>query len=581
MQRSSDRRLVLTHLRPPGRSAAALVAAVLATTVLPLLAPQLTRRIVDGAMAGDPTGSLLVLAGLYLAVAVVGQLARVGTAWLASRLAWDGTNRLRERLAEHALDLDLGWHAQRTPGEMIERVDGDVVALADFVVALLLDVVASVLLLIGVLALVTLTDARIGLVLWLYVVVVSVFVFRLQRRAVPAATALRSATAGLFGHVEERLNAIEDIRANGAGAHVVNRFHEASAEVYRADLRAERASGMVFVLTSLAFAGATAMVLALAVLGYRASSLTVGTLVLLFQYTQMVRHPVERIIDQIEQYQKALAGVARISQLLGEQPGLRPPAGGGRHLAEGPLALELDDVSFAYASDDHVIRHVRLRLGAGRSLGLVGRTGSGKSTVARLLLRLYDPTDGAVRVGGIDLREADPASLRRRVAMVTQDVQLFAASVRDNLALFRSAVSADEARLHAALTEVGLWPWFDSLPDGLDSLLGPGGTGLSAGEAQLLALARAFLADPGLVVLDEPSSRLDPATEALIEEAIGRLLRGRTAVVIAHRLSSLDRVDEIAVVEDGALVEYGPRAELVADPDSRFSGLLAMARSEG
>jgi ABC-type multidrug transport system fused ATPase/permease subunit len=574
--RPDHRRLLLAHLWPGRRAAALLAAAVLTMTVLPLIAPQLTRLIIDGAIAGDPIASLVTLALLYLAVTIGAQAAGVATAWLASRLAWDGTNRLRERLAEHALALDIAFHGRRTPGELIERVDGDVVALAEFVVSFLLDVLGSFLLLLGVLILVFAADARIGAVLLVYAAIIGVLLLRLQRRAVPAATEVREAMAQLMGNLEERLAGMEDIRANGAGDHVVRRFHEASADVYQADLKAERIGGGVFALTNLAFAGATAVVLAGAVLLTRSQTLTIGTAVLLFQYTQMVRHPFERMIDQLQQYQKALASIARIGGLLAERPSLPEPVGGGRSLPPGALSVELEDVGFAYADDDEVVlADIDLHLPAGASLGLVGRTGSGKTTIARLLLRLYDPTEGTVRLGGVDLRQAQEASLRRRVAVVTQDVQLFSASIRDNLTLFRDGV--DDAELLDVLDQLGLGPWLAAIPDGLDGELGPGGVGLSAGEAQLLAFARAFLSDPGLVVLDEASSRLDPGTEAVIERAIDRLLRGRTAVLIAHRLSSLERVDAIAVVDGGRVVEQGRRTELAADPDSRFAHLLAAA----
>jgi ABC-type multidrug transport system fused ATPase/permease subunit len=572
----NSRRLLAAYLWPGRREAALLAAAILTMTALPLVGPQLTRLIIDGAIAGDPMGTLVGLALLYLVLALGAQAAGVATAWLASRLAWDGTNRLRERLAQQALDLDIAFHGRRTPGELIERVDGDVVALAEFVVAFLLEVVGSMLLLVGVLVLVMAADVQIGAVLIVYAAIIGVLLVRLQRRAVPAATEVREAMAQLMGGLEERLTGLEDIRANGAGDHAVRRFHEASADVYRADLKAERIGGGVYAVTNVAFAGATAVVLAGAVLLTGSDALTIGTAVLLFQYTQMVRQPFERMIDQLQQYQKALASVARIGDLLAERPALPEPIGGGRALPAGALSVELDGVGFAYADDDEVVLDdVTIELPAGSSLGLVGRTGSGKTTIARLLLRLYDPTEGAVRLGGVDLRQAQPASLRRRVAVVTQDVQLFSASIRDNLTLFREGF--DDADLVDALEQLGLGPWLTAQPGGLDAELGPGGVGLSAGEAQLLAFARAFLSDPGLVVLDEASSRLDPGTEAVIERAIDRLLRGRSAVLIAHRLSSLAKVDAISVVDDGRIVEQGPRVALAADPGSRFAHLLSAA----
>src|SRR5439155_17638620 len=191
---------------------------------------------------------------------------------------------------------------------------------------------------------------------------------------------------------------------------------------------------------------------------------------------------------------------------------------------------------------------------------LVGRTGSGKTSITRLLLRLYDPDDGAVLLDGVDLREVGVDDLRRRVAMVTQEVQLFRASLRENLTLFGTHPVSD-ADLRALVIELGLGGWLDAQTDGLDTELGPDGSGMSAGEAQLLALGRAFLADPGLVILDEASSRLDPETEVLVERAVSRLIHGRTAVLVAHRLSSLDAVDAIAVVEHGRIVEHGRRTD--------------------
>jgi ATP-binding cassette, subfamily B, bacterial len=578
-------RLLRAELRPRGIALVGLAGALVAVTALPLLGPQLMRRFVDGAAGGRPLSALVVLAVAYLVVALAGQGARLFAAWLAARTAWDVSNRLRERLATHALSLDLAFHVGRTPGELIERVDGDVEAVSEFIVAFLLDIVASALLLAGTLVLVTSEDVRLGLALGAYVGVVALILVRLKRQAVPALTAYRESVAQLFGQLEERLAGAEDIRANGAGAHVLRRFDESSAGVYRANLRANGAQARLFGAVYLGSALGTAVLLGLGLVLHRRGALSIGGAVALFQYTQLVREPLEAMTDQLQQLQEAQAGAGRLTELLEERSVLPSPPGGGVSLPPGPLSLELDDVSFAYADDgEEVLRQVSLAVAAGRSLGLVGRTGSGKTTLARLLLRLSDPTEGAVRLGGVDLRQVAPAELRRRVAVVTQDVQLFAASVRDNLTLFRSddggdLAWSDDDRLTGVLTDLGLGPWLRSLPDGLDTELGPGGTGLSAGEAQLLAFARAFLGDAGLVILDEASSRLDPATEALVERAVGRLLSGRTAVLIAHRLSSLDRVDEVAVLHGGRIVERGARADLARDAGSRFARLLATGRT--
>jgi ATP-binding cassette subfamily B protein len=211
-------------------------------------------------------------------------------------------------------------------------------------------------------------------------------------------------------------------------------------------------------------------------------------------------------------------------------------------------------------------------------LGVLGRTGSGKTSMTRLLFRLYDPQEGAVCLNGVDLRDTQLSSIRGRVGMVTQDIHLFHASLRNNLTLFDRSIP--DERIEEVLRDLGLETWYGSLPEGLDTVLGPGGGSLSAGEAQLLAFARIFLRDPGLVVLDEASSRLDPATERLIERAVDRLLRDRTGIIIAHRLATVQRADEIMVLEDGRVLEHGPRLALANDPRSHFSQLLRTGLEE-
>jgi ABC-type multidrug transport system fused ATPase/permease subunit len=248
--------------------------------------------------------------------------------------------------------------------------------------------------------------------------------------------------------------------------------------------------------------------------------------------------------------------------------------------------VQFENVSFGYTQSDEsaeampemILQDISFDLPPGAVLGLLGRTGSGKTTLTRLLFRLYDPRQGALRLDGVELRDLRLAVLRQRVGVVTQEIQLFNASVRDNLTLFDPAIP--EQRILSALEKVGLLDWYQELPQGLDTRLAPGGSGLSAGEAQLLAFVRVFLHDPGLVILDEASSRLDPATEGRLERAIDYLLQGRTAIIIAHRLSTVRRVDRIMILEQGRQVEYDSRERLAHDHDSRFAQLLKTGLQE-
>jgi ATP-binding cassette, subfamily B, bacterial len=315
--------------------------------------------------------------------------------------------------------------------------------------------------------------------------------------------------------------------------------------------------------------------LALSVWLHRRALLTLGAVFAVLRYTTMLRYPLEQLARQMNSLQQATGGLARVRELLDTPSAISD--GPGAQRVTGPASLEFEGVSFAYETR-RVLGGVSFRVAPGEVLGLVGRTGAGKTTVARLAFRLYDPDAGTIRLDGADIRQAGLGQLRRRVGLVTQQVQLFEATLRDNLTLFDPTFTDDH--LTRVVLELGLGAWLSHLPDGLDTVLGGHGRGLSAGEAQLVALARVFLADPGLVILDEASSRLDPATEAMLEAAIDRLLTGRTGLLIAHRVATLGRADSVLVLEDGSVVEHGTRSELLADGASRFARLVRLGVGE-
>jgi len=542
------------------------------SSALPLAGPQVLRAFIDQAVAGEPIAVLALIAGTYVAVALVGQALAVAATYGATQLAWTVTNDLRGTLLRHVMTLDLSYHGTHPPGELIERTDGDVTALSTFVSSFVVRIVGSGLTLVAVLVVVLLEDWRVGLGMVGFAALAAVTIARQRTSAVPQATQRRAAVAELFGEIEERLAGAEDLRANGGGGHALRRFHQATALVYRRAKRAALATKRIYLITMAVFVAGGTLSLAAGTALYRTGAISLGTVYLLFRYTSLLREPLEEISTELQQVQGAVAGFVRVNQLLAQRPSVTDT--GERMLPAGALPVELDGVGFAYRDGGPVLDGVTLRVPAGGVLGVVGRTGSGKTTLARLLLRLADPTDGVVRVGGVDLREVQLAALRARIGFVTQDVQLFAASVRDNLTLF-GAVAADDARLAEVLDSLGLGGWRRDLPDGLDTTLGAGGAGMSAGQAQLLAFARVFLRDPGVVILDEAASRLDPDTEARIERATDMLLAGRTAIIIAHRLATVDRADEILVLEKGRIAEHGARAGLSADQESRYARLLA------
>jgi ABC-type multidrug transport system fused ATPase/permease subunit len=322
----------------------------------------------------------------------------------------------------------------------------------------------------------------------------------------------------------------------------------------------------------------SALALGIALLLWDLHYISLGAAYVLFAYTNTLSTPLNAISDEMQDLQQAEACIQRVETLLNLPSAL--PDTGTATLPTGPLSVELCQVIFGYEEHEPVIKKLSLELAAGRVLGLLGRTGSGKTTLARLLFRLYDPQSGQILLNGQPLPEIGLHELRRHIGMVTQDVQIFHATVRENLTFFATDIP-DELIL-GYLEDLGLGPWYRGLPEGLTTMLGSGKgeRGLSTGEAQLLACARVFLQDPGLVILDEASSRLDPATEALISRAIDRLLSNRTAIIIAHRLSTLQRVDDILLLEHGEMREYGEREALANDPESRFAQLLQSEMQE-
>jgi len=574
-------RLLHLYLRPQWPRAVALAALLCAAIALELLSPQILRGFIDRAQAGAGARVLIGTAALFMLVALGGGGVTVVETYVAESLGWTATNRLRADLALHLLRLDLSFHHAHTPGELIERLDGDVTALANFFSRFVVYVVGNVVLLAGVVLLLGREDARIGQETAVFAVAILVAMARLYGVARPVWAALDEANARFYGFLGERIGATEDIRSCGATAYTLLRLYEQLRALRPLQIKATFLGQLVWVAALNLSALATAGALALGTLLVDRHAATVGTVYLVFLYTDLLVRPIAQLQAQIQDLQQAGAAVGRIDDLFATRSRLPDPEGPGAPIPPGSLTVALDAVSFRYDADgvgESALCDVTLRLEQGAVLGLLGRTGSGKTTLARLLSRLGDPSAGTVRLGGTDLRAARLAEVRLRVGFVTQDVQLFAASVRDNLTFFDPHVP--DTALLGAIAELGLDEWYRRLPDGLDTLLGPGGMGMSAGEAQLLAFVRVTLRDPGLVILDEASAHLDPATERLVDHAVGRLLRGRTAIIIAHRLTTVERADRVVTLDAGRVVEDGPRAALTRDPASYYSRVLRAGLQE-
>lgn len=584
---AAQRRLLGAYFAPQRGRIALVAVLVLADIGLRLVNPQIVRMFLDTAQAGGPLSVLTTAGILYLLVGLLGRGVGLASAYAGLSLGWAATNRLRRDLAAHLLKLDMPFHKAHTPGELIERIDGDVTSLAEFFAEMLVRLIANGLLMLAILVLLYRENELVGALLTGYLAVVIVALVFVNKIGVRAWTAEREAWAEQMGFLEERFSGTEDIRGIGAERHHQRRLAGLMLNLLRKARAGWLANALGHVVSNFLFIVGYGLGLAVGATLYLNGQASIGTAFLIVYYIGMLATPIDALHDVAEQLQQATAGVNRVSELLALKPDVVDR--GACRLPVGPLEVEFDRVSFRYRDSDDarigddglVMREVSFALAAGRTLGVLGRTGSGKTTLTRLLFRLYDPDAGAIRLGGVDTRDMSLDALRAGVGLVTQDVQLFAATVRDNITLFDETVSTE--RVEAALESLGLLEWVAAMPQGLDTALAPGG-GMSAGEAQLLAFARILLREPGLVVLDEAASRLDPVTEQRLERAIDALLGGgvarRSAIIIAHRLRTVQAADDILILEKGQVTEFGPREALATDPHSRFNELLRAGLEE-
>ncbi|HET9999999.1 MAG TPA: ABC transporter ATP-binding protein [Ktedonobacteraceae bacterium] len=569
--------LLVTYLKPQWGRTIVMGALLLVNVGLQLLNPQIVRFFIDTIIARGPSTTLAFYALLLVLVTLVDEGVSVATTYLSESVAWTATNQMRTDLVAHCLSLDMGFHKAHTSGEMLERIDGDVDALSNFFSQFVLFLLTNVVLMVGVLIAVYFADWRAGLVLTIFSLATLLILLRLRRYANPLWVSYRQMMATFFGFLGEHLAATEDMRGNGATGYIMQRFYQLLRPLLRSNRRARMATSYSSAATLTIFVLGSALMMGLGAYLWSIGAITLGTVYLFWSYTDLLSQPIQQIRNQLQDLQQAEACIQRIEQLFSTPSAIQESEQGVEALS-GPLAVAFEDVTFGYNAGEPVLHEITFDIAPGKVLGVLGRTGSGKTTLARLLFRLYDAREGAICVGESPIKSLVLRGLRQRVGMVTQDVQLFNAPVRDNLTFFNRAI--DDAQLLQVLDMVGLSAWYQMLPDGLDSMLGADGQGLSAGEAQLLAFARVFLKDPGLVIFDEASSRLDPATERLIERAVSSILANRTGIVIAHRLATIQRADDILILEDGRIREYGPREVLATDPHSRFSHLLQVGLEE-
>jgi ATP-binding cassette, subfamily B, bacterial len=556
--------------RPVQRLYLVAAAAVIVSTLITLAGPALVRYAVDNGIVKQEQHPVDVAALAILALALVKpfvvRLQTLAAATASERFL----TALRKRAFAKLQALPLGFFEQERTGVLISRLTSDVQALDEFLREALVEVVGSglqIALTVVVLIILSPTLAAVSLIA-LPVLLIASWTF--HHSAGGAYHAIRDRVAETLTALQEGLSGVRVVQAFRRERRTMETYGPRSRAQIGAWRRASFVNIRLFTMIPLAQTVALVAVLLTAASMYRNGSISQGTIVAYVLYLVQLFDPIARFSEWLGEFRQGLAALGKVVGLLQAENAVseRP----GAVVLPADDVLELDDVTFGYAGGAPVVKGVSLRLDAGEHVALVGVTGAGKSTLAKLLTRQYDPQEGAIRFGGVDLRDGTLESLRHRIVMLPQEGYLFSGTIADNVRLADPDASDDEVR--HALGQIGALERFASLPDGLQTDVQTRGVRLSAGERQLVGIARVALAKPAVIVLDEATSSLDPATEAAVEQALAAVVEGRTVIIIAHRLSTAERADRVVVMHNGRVVETASHDELVAQGE-RYARLWA------
>jgi len=555
-------------LRPVRKLYLGAGAAVMLSTLITLAGPALVRYAVDAGIRKHNTHPLNVAGLIFLGLALSKPFVVRAQILFAARAGERFLDSLRVAAFDKLQALPLGFFERERAGVLVSRLTSDVQSLNELVREALVEIFGSALQIVLTIVALVFLSPKLALISLVALPILIASSWSFHHGAGRAYHAIRDRVAETFTVLQEGLAGVRVVQAFRRERKTLDRYRPRSQAQVSAWRRASFVNIRLFAFLPLAQAAALIVVLLAAASMYRRGEISIGTITAFVLYLIQLFDPIGRFSEWLGE--QGLAALAKIVGLLQVPTAIAERPGAVELPREGVLALR--DVTFGYQEGRPVVRDLTLELRPGEHVALVGATGAGKSTVAKLLTRQYDPQEGRIELGGIDLRDATFESLHRRIVLLPQEGHLFSGTIADNVRLAHPEATDDEVR--SALRRIGALDRFDSLPDGLETDVQTRGVRLSAGERQLVGIARVALADPAVIVLDEATSSLDPATEAAVERALAAVAEGRTVVTIAHRLSTAERADRVAVMEHGRLVEVASHDELVEQGD-RYAGLWA------